>query len=131
MLTTEGRHKNYRGQYDCNTTSLVGEVLDEVRQCGDDELQFIQGKLVVRFYHRQDCCETVEITSVCGDFSNLVGVPIIVAECREVQADTSFGSKTSTFYTFRTSKGDVDVHWQGESNGHYSESVDVCLEKRR
>ncbi|HNN58908.1 MAG TPA: hypothetical protein PKN93_18520, partial [Leptospiraceae bacterium] len=33
-----------------------------------------------KMHHEQDCCECVSIDSVVGDISDLIGVPILLAE---------------------------------------------------
>lgn len=85
---------------------------------------------IFEFFHRQDCCENVYIESVVGDLSDLVGVPLLLAE--ESTGDTPSDSEadpqasyTWTFYKFGTRKGYVDVRWLGESSGYYSEAVDL------
>lgn len=79
--------------------------------------------------HHQDCCESVEIVDIIGDFQDLIGHPLLVAEertdCDEPSPHAYSESYTWTFYTFRNIGGSVDVRWLGESNGYYSESVDM------
>lgn len=74
-------------------------------------------------YHDQDCCESVYIESISGDLTNLEGSPILRADEKIHTSDTDDGSCTATFYTFATAKGYVDIRFNGESNGYYSESV--------
>ena len=85
------------------------------------------------FAHSQDCCESVDINDIVGDLQDLVGEPLLLAE--EVQGETPVDfnerdheSVTWTFYKFATRKGYVDVRWLGESNGYYSEGVDLFVE---
>lgn len=83
-----------------------------------------------KMHHEQDCCENVSIDSVVGDISDLIGVPILLAEESEgeLPPKNEFGytdeSCTWTFYKLGTVKGYVDIRWYGSSNGYYSEHVD-------
>jgi hypothetical protein len=93
-------------------------------------MTFANDKEVFTFLHYQDCCESVSIEDIVGDLSDLVGEPLLIAE--EVSGETPADfdkdyheSVTWTFYKFATRKGYVDVRWLGESNGYYSESVDL------
>jgi len=83
------------------------------------------------FAHQQDCCETVRINDIVGDLQDLVGEPLLISE--EVKGATEpdaehYESYSYTFYKFATRRGYVDVRWLGESNGYYSESVDLFVE---
>lgn len=82
-----------------------------------------------KFYHDQDCCESVYVNDIVGDLNDLVGVPLLQAEEARSKEnppqDSSPDSFTWTFYKFATIKGSVTVRWFGESNGYYSESVEL------
>ena len=115
---------------------LVGKTLTSIEKLGEEELIFNceDGKRY-RMLHVQDCCENVSIEDIVGDLQDLVGTPILKAE--EATSDENpIGAQvpgfqddsfTWTFYKFATIKGYVDIRWYGESNGYYSESVDVLL----
>lgn len=82
------------------------------------------------FIHLQDCCEHVRIEDIVGDLQDLVGQPLLRAE----EVSNADGPKpeypdsyTWTFYKFATRRGYVDVRWLGESNGYYSERVNLCI----
>lgn len=110
---------------------LVGLTFASVENKDNDELIFTANDgRIFRFYHSQDCCESVRIESIVGDLNDLVGAPLAVAEAVSNEAfedplsDDDYRTHTWTFYKFATIKGYVDVRWLGESNGYYSESVD-------
>lgn len=112
---------------------LLGKTLQQCYQKGDDEIYFIcQDGTTYRMYHQQDCCESVTIEEICGELSDLVDYPILMAE--EVSGppviDRCDESATWTFYKLATVKGYVTIRWYGSSNGYYSESVDfeLCVE---
>lgn len=115
---------------------LMGKTLKSVTgQVGGDEIvmQTEEGRSY-RFYHLQDCCESVTVEDICGDLNDLVGSPLIVAEESTKTNENPVGvaapeyqhSFTWTFYRFATAKGFVTIRWYGSSNGCYSESVDFA-----
>lgn len=109
---------------------MIGKTPIRIEQCPRDEeidFYFSDGSHA-KFYHAQDCCESVEIEDVNGDWSDLIGNPLLVVDER-VSHDEHDGyeSDTWTFYTFRGIGGSVDVRWHGSSNGYYSESVDFWM----
>ena len=117
-----------------NFNTLIGETVTKIVNLdnGSDEVWFhlANGK-IYRMYHGQDCCESVSIEDVCGDVSDLIGSPIVMAESpssldgfADVALDDSEESFTWTFYIIGTAKGTVTIRWYGTSNGYYSEGVD-------
>ena len=110
-------------------SELLGRTLYRAEQQGDELFLYLSDTNYVRFYHYQDCCESVHLEDICGDLSDLVGSPLLIAEeVSNYDADPKYEGEESytwTFYKFATRKGYVDVRWYGSSNGYYSESVSV------
>lgn len=115
-----------------NFSSLLGKTLVAVAgRKGDDSITFTadNGDKYV-LYHEYSCCESVSVEDICGEWTDLIGSPILQAE--ESTSDKNpdgvsleyQDSFTWTFYRIATMKGQVVVRWYGESNGYYSESVD-------
>lgn len=107
---------------------IIGKTLKEVEQDRSEYpcslTLFFEDGSRLNFGHVQDCCEVVVIEDVNGDWEDLIGEPLLVAEERVKYGRSDYDHETWTFYTFRTVKGSVDVRWHGSSNGYYSESVD-------
>ena len=109
---------------------LVGQTLAAVENKNNEELIFTIETLIgqkprYKLYHRQECCEQVEIVDIEGDLADLVGTPIRMAEIVARSDGTDAG--TWTFYKLATIKGYVTIRWQGRnvaSLSAYSEAVD-------
>ena len=116
---------------DVSVDILKDKVLTEIGVCRDqDEIYFkVSDKEIYLMHHYQSCCESVVIEDICGNFEDLIGSPILIAEERcnydspEGQVESRDMSETWTFYEFATLKGSVTIRWYGTSNGYYSESV--------
>lgn len=123
---------------------MMGMVFDEVVVTDDTLIFKTSNGEYAKFYHEQDCCESVYIEDISGDVDDLIGVPIVIAQeinnhpyeeqwggqiikgeygYDEHPEIGHFESYTWTFYKFATIKGYVDVRWFGSSNGYYSEGV--------
>jgi hypothetical protein len=112
--------------------SLLGKTITSISKVGqyDNELRLETSdgcKYVMA--HNQDCCESVSIEEIVGDLDDLVGEPLLEASEEtnqdEIPDKDYVDSFTWTFYKMGTRKGYVTIRWLGESNGYYSESVDL------
>ena len=126
----------YDYQNRVDIADMVGKVFTSVKNVDGTELVFENDQERFVFFHSQDCCEHVRIEDIVGDLSDLEGVELLKAEETNNIFDVLNTSEkefsesgTWTFYKFATRKGYVDVRWLGESNGYYSESVDLGYEK--
>jgi hypothetical protein len=119
-----------------NLQTIVGKTPTHIYQSDDEIAMTFSDNSVGHFYHDQDCCEYVGVEDVNGDWDDLIGNPILVAEERvsdepEEGCTSMDDSNTWTFYTFRGIGGSVDVRWHGSSNGYYSESVTFRLKENK
>jgi hypothetical protein len=111
-------------------SDLIGRSFTRVKATDDEILFYLADDVYVLMNHHQDCCESVYVEDICGDLEDLVGAQIVHFEERTQiggDDDSSWGSQTWTFYDIQTTRGCVNIRWLGESNGYYSESVDISL----
>lgn len=112
---------------------LLNKIVFKIENNNDDRIEFYcSDGHIYSMYHDQDCCESVSIDDISGDLNDLIGSPILMAdESSSINTkldgtpDEDCESCTWTFYRFATVKGYVNIRWYGESNGYYSESVNV------
>ena len=114
----------YRANNMCGIDDLVGKVIKGLAY-SDEYFQILTDDCVYAFYHQQSCCESVWLTQVDGISDKIIGSRIIIAEVVTDEKSVAGGSITWSFYKIGTNKGMIDFRWQGESNGYYSESVDL------
>ena len=116
------RFKPHRSH--CDIKDMVGKKVLGIYY-DEENFQILTDDCVYAFYHQQDCCESVWLTQVDGISDKLIGSRIVIAEVATDEKDTEYGHITWSFYKIGTNKGMIDFRWQGESNGYYSESVDL------
>lgn len=111
-------------------SGLIGKTITEIEGLEKENdsviIKCATGE-IYQMYHKQDCCETVDINDIVGDVADLLNSPVLTAEERisdEPELPNNYHSYTWTFYELATIKGSVTIRWYGESNGYYSESVD-------
>ena len=114
----------YRSNNMCSIDELVGKVVMGLAY-SDEYFQILTDDCVYAFYHEYSCCESVWLTQVDGISDKIIGSRIVIAEKVVDGKDTEYGHITWSFYKIGTNKGMIDFRFQGESNGYYSETVDL------
>ena len=86
----------------------------------------LDDKSELEFYHEYSCCESFWLEDFEFSGKSIIGAKILdVALVSEKQEVADNGSMTWTFYKIQTDKGELFMRWCGESNGYYSEDVDI------
>ena len=114
----------YRSNKRCDIDDLVGKVIKGWAY-SDMYFQILTDDCIYIFYHEYSCCESVWLTQVDGINDKIIGSRIVIAEVVTDEKDTECGHTTWTFYKIGTNKGIIDFRFQGESDGYYSETVDL------
>ena len=111
---------------------IIGATILEVNGCVRDSksVSFITDRGTLRLLHHQDCCERVYLADTNGDTEDLIGGVVSIAEERSNQKGGRGEDRIKyTFYSIRTTNGDLDLRWIGRDNGYYSVSVDAEWEE--
>jgi len=115
---------------------LIGKTLVKIDKTDEKIIFHTLDGTAYRMSHYQDCCESVTVEDICGDLDDLLNTPIVQAFEKtnsenppDVKKEFQDDSFTWTFYTLSTIKGTVTIRWYGESNGYYSEDIEVELIK--
>jgi hypothetical protein len=125
--------------------ALLGHTITGVDVDKDpDEIRFtlaphpdIPDGLRLKMFHYQDCCESVYVDDIAGDWADIIGHPLTLAEeVTQTNADDGVSPNTDeeypdesftwTFYKLATVKGYLTIRWYGSSNGYYSEAVSLA-----
>ena len=115
-----------------DAAALKGQTIKEIKQTKDDiRFETKDGKKYI-MYHAQDCCESVIIHDIQGEIQSLVGKKLIKAKQEiskewpeDVEPVEYTDSYTWTTYTLAVRGAKVIIRWLGESNGYYSEDVNL------
>jgi hypothetical protein len=108
-------------------SDMVGQTFTEVYITKDySEVYFKNDTVTYMMYHEQDCCESVSVEDIVGTLDMLIDTPILQAYAISNSGHSDIGTYSFTFYHIATIKGYVTIRWYGESNGYYSEEVDIC-----
>jgi hypothetical protein len=114
-----------------DTEELIGKTVTNIDVCEDTIKISCDDGSEYMYYHDQDCCECVYIYDIKGDLHSLVGKKLILVDHEETDdlddmEYEPYDSYTITKITFKTDKDTVISRWIGDSNGYYSERVDLA-----
>lgn len=115
-------YENFRN---AKIEELLGKTLDRIEVIHHEVHIYTNDNKTYILGHRDDCCESVHFIDTVGDINDLLGSPLTLAEETYDESGTEGGHQTYSYYKFATIKGYVTLSWLGESNGYYSETVNI------
>lgn len=117
-----------------NSIDLSGAKVLAIEGCevGSEAICIRTDRGDLLFAHEQICCESVSVEDVDGDPSLMVGWELesCYVSSSPMDENDSHGSMTWTFYRVVGELETLTIRWLGESNGCYSEEVDVYWNPR-
>lgn len=126
-----------------NINDLIGKTIKHIVGGVEDSEELIfftsDGYKYIMFNEENNTPNNIDvrIEDINGDLDDLINSPITMAEeVKNVDEnpddierhDEYQDSFTWTFYKLATIKGYVTIRWYGESNGFYSEDVEIRKE---
>lgn len=106
---------------------IIGKTITNITGlCKDSESVciYFSDESKIEFQHDQNCCESVYLADFETDIDRIKGSKVIEAY-ESTNEFVSGDSETWTFYHINTTAYSLFMRWMGESNGYYSESVDI------
>lgn len=107
---------------------LIGKTITKIDNNSDELIFECSDGAHYKMFHEQYCCERVNLEEIIGDLEDLIDTPLLSFD-EETNSDSPpsehSDSFTWTFYKLSTIKGYITLRWFGESNGYYSESVEL------
>jgi len=110
-----------------DAAAFFGKTITEIKQIDNSEIHFTADGKRYKMLHEQDCCESVSIESISGDLQSIVGSPLIQSTEEQQRPEVGQYDDSVTISTFvlATKDSRVVITWRGESNGYYSETVQI------
>lgn len=125
----------HKAKKDLLLRNIIGAKITDVSQ--GDEYDFLltistNKGLTLKFYHEQDCCESVWLEDGFDDLKSMIGKEILDIEYIFNQTDEPLedvdDSYTWHYTNIKTIDKDCQLRFFGTSNGFYSEDIDFTID---
>lgn len=100
-------------------SELNGQTITKILKDDITIVMYCKSGRIFSLMHKQSCCENVWIDDVIGELSDLISLPLVMAE----ESSDLKNWPRWTFYRLATERGYVTIRFAGTSNGYYSEQA--------